>query len=64
MSVGAHWDVESSRQTEIRQFDHTLSVNQKVLRLQITVVNTSRVAEMQRLSKVILNEKHIIIFLR
>jgi len=44
VGVGAHGDAEGTGETEIRQLEGPVAVNEQVLRLQITVQNAMRVA--------------------
>ena len=49
MSICSHWIVECSSQSKISQFDNSLFVNEKILRLQITVNYSSSMTEIERL---------------
>lgn len=62
MSVCAQGDAESSCQSKISQLDGSCFVNEQVLRLQVPVDDSVRVAEahsMQQLVKVVLRREEI-----
>lgn len=53
MSVGLHWETESASKPEVCQLDVAMLVNEEVLRLQISVHDSVRVAVGRRLQDLI-----------
>ena len=45
MRVNSDWYTKGSGKTEISQLDHSFAIYEKILRFQISVKNTSLVAE-------------------
>ena len=53
MSIWSHRDTNSSRQSEVRQFQISIFVNQQILWLQVAMENTMHVQEQRSIKELI-----------